>query len=312
VKLLRRSFLVLLLICMGCVAQSKPSDLTQKIETQVRSFYNIPAEVKVEVGPLQPSEFANYDSVTINLSGEGKKKVFDFLVSRDQKTLIRLTKMDLTKDPYSAIMSKIDLSNRPTRGNNDAKVVVVNFDDFECPFCSRMHQTLFPEILKEYGDRVKFVYKDYPISEIHPWSMHAAVDAHCLAVQSNDAYWDFADYIHANQREVGSQKSLDGQVSALDRITTEQGKRHSVDDNKLQACMKAQDDSTVKASIHEAEELGVSATPTLFINGQELDGALSLQDMRTTLDRALTRAGVPAPQRPGAGSSSGDAKPSGQ
>jgi len=60
-----------------------------------------------------------------------------------------------------------------------------------------MHQTLFPEIFKEYGDRVVFIYKDDPLSEIHPWAIHAAVDANCLAVQNVDAYWDFADYIHA-------------------------------------------------------------------------------------------------------------------
>ncbi len=60
-------------------------------------------------------------------------------------------------------MSKIDVSGRPSRGAKSAKVVVINFDDFECPFCSRMHQTLFPEIFKEYGDRVNFIYKDDPL-----------------------------------------------------------------------------------------------------------------------------------------------------
>ena len=69
-------------------------------------------------------------------------------------------KLDLTKDHYTETMSKIDTSGRPVRGNKDAKVVAVNYDDFECPYCSHMHQTLFPELLKEYGDRVAFVYKD--------------------------------------------------------------------------------------------------------------------------------------------------------
>jgi protein-disulfide isomerase len=72
---------------------------------------------------------------------------------------------------------------------------VVNFDDFECPLCSRMHQTLFPEILRDYGDRV--TYKDHPVVEIHCWALHAAVDANCLTSQSTDAYWNFVDYIHA-------------------------------------------------------------------------------------------------------------------
>jgi len=299
VTLLRRSILVLVLVCLGCSAQLAPvpSDLIQKIERQVRATYNVPAGVKITVGPPRPSDFANYDAVTITMEGDSKKQTYEFLLSKDGKTLARMSKLDLTKDPYAEAMKKIDLNGRPMRGNKDAKVVVVNFDDFECPFCSRMHQTLFPEILKEYGDRVEFVYKDYPLTEIHPWATHAAVDANCLAAQNNDAYWDFADRIHANQREVNSEKGRDAQFAALDRLALEQGQKHSLDQSKLQACVKAQNDDAIKASMHEAEGVGVSATPTLFVNGQEMDGALPISEMRAALDRALQQAGVPAPSR---------------
>jgi len=294
VTLLRRSILVLVLVCLGCSAQlaPAPSDLIQKIERQVRATYSIPASVKITVGPLRPSDFANYDALTITMEGGEKKQTYEFLLSKDGKTLARMTKLDLTKDPYVEAMKKIDLSGRPTRGSKDAKVVVVNFDDFECPFCSRMHQTLFPELLKEYGDRVEFVYKDYPLTEIHPWATHAAVDANCLAAQNNDAYWDFADHIHANQREINSEKARDAQFAALDRLTLEQGQKHNLDQSKLQACVKAQNEDAVKASMHEAEGVGVTATPTLFVNGQEMDGALPISEMRAALDRALEQAGV--------------------
>src|SRR5579863_6039824 len=288
VTILRRSILVLLLVCLGCSAQLAPvpSDLTQKIERQVRVTYSIPASVKITVGPLRPSDFANYDALTITMEGGEKKQTYEFLLSKDGKTLARMTKLDLSKDPYAEAMKKIDLNGRPTRGNKDAKVVVVNFDDFECPYCSRMHQTLFPELLKEYGDRVEFVYKDYPLTEIHPWATHAAVDANCLAAQSNDAYWDFADHIHANQREVNSEKGSSAQFAALDRLTTAQGQKHNLDQTKLQACIKAQNQDTLKASISEAEAVGVSATPTLFVNGQEMDGAVGIGEMRAALDLA--------------------------
>ena len=294
VTLLRRSILVLVLICLGCSAQSAPSDLTQKIERRVRANYSIPASVKITVEPIRPSEFANYDAVTIDLDGSSKKQTYDFLLSKDAKTLVRLTKMDLTKDPYVEVMNKISLAGRPTRGSKDAKVILVNFDDFQCPFCSRMHETLFPELLKEYGDRVQFVYKDYPL-EIHPWARHAAVDANCLSAQNNDAYWDFADYIHANQREVSFGRSREGEFAILDRLTTEQGQKHNLDQTKLQSCVKAQNEDTIKASMTEAEGVGVSATPTLFVNGQEMDGALPISELRAALDLALTQAGVPAP-----------------
>jgi protein-disulfide isomerase len=296
--LLRRSFLVLALVCLGCAAQSVSTELNQRIDRQVRHYYNLPPSVNLVIGSLRPSEFPGYDAVTITIQGGDKKQDYDFLLSKDDKMLIRMTRMDLSKDPYAETMKKINTSGRPIRGNKDAKVVVVNFDDFECPYCSRMHQTLFPDVLKEYGDRVEFVYKDYPLVEIHPWATHAAVDANCLAGQSSDAYWDFADYIHANQHEVSSQKDHEAQFAQLDKLTTEQGQKHNVDVVKLQSCIKAQNDDAVKASIHEGDAIGVAATPTLFVNGQELDGAISPADMRATLDRALQQAGVPAPAHP--------------
>src|SRR5205085_556559 len=258
---LRRSVVLLVLICLGCSAQSVPSEVAQRIERQVRSFYSIPAGVKINLSPLKPSEFPNYDALTITFEGSDKKQTYDFLLSKDGKTLMRMAKIDLTKDPYAELMKKIDLSGRPTRGNKSAKIVVVNYDDFECPYCSRMHQTLFPQLLKEYGDRVEFVYKDFPLSEIHPWAMHAAVNANCLATQNNDAYWDFADYVHSNQKEFNSQKGDAAQYGALDHLTLEQGQKHSVDITKLQACIKLQDETAVKASLKEAEGLGVDGTP---------------------------------------------------
>jgi protein-disulfide isomerase len=301
VKLWRRSLFVLLLICLGCSAQSAPPDVALRIQHRVRAFYNIPADVKVTLGPLHSSEFPNYDAMTISFDNGEKHSKYDFLLSKDHNTLIRMTKMDLTKDPYVELMKKIDVSGRPVRGNKDAKVVVVSYDDFECPFCSHMHQTLFPELLKEYGDRVKFIYKDFPLAEIHPWATHAAVDANCLAAQNDEAYWDFADYIHENQKDVNGQKGRDEQFAELDRLTLMQGQKHDLDGAKLQSCIKAQDDDVVKASVKEGEGLGVDATPTLFINGQKIDGAVPIADLRTILDQALEQADVPVPVHPAAG-----------
>ena len=295
----RRSVFVLLLVCLGCSAQSVSPDVAQRIERQVRTYYTIPPRVKVEISQLKPSEFPNYDGLTITFEGNEKKQSYEFLLSKDKKTLIRMSKLDLTKDPYADVMKKIDITGRPTRGNKNAKVVVVNYDDLECPFCTRMHQTLFPELLKEYGDRVLFVYKDFPLSEIHPWAMHAAVNAGCLASENSDAYWDFADYIHANQSEVNSEKTRSSQFDALDRIAVQNGKKYNVDSNKLQACIKAQNDTAVKASIKEGDSLGMSATPTIFVNGQEVDGALPASEVRNIFDKALEQAGIAPPTRAG-------------
>jgi protein-disulfide isomerase len=297
VTLIRRSFILLLVVCLGCVAQSASPDLTRKIERQVRSYYNMPPDVNVTIGAPSPNpDFPNYESLTVTVDSGGKKQDLAFLVSKDRSSLIRLTKFDLTKDPLAEKMSKINVNGRPTRGAKASKVVVVNFDDLECPFCSRMHQTLFPELLKEYGDQVTFIYKEYPLTEIHPWATHAAVDANCLAAQNGDAYWDLADYIHANQHEVNNEKTPGARLEALDKLTMLQGQKHSLDVVKLQSCIKAQDESAVKASMKEAEGIGVEATPTLFINGEKIDGAVPISQVRAALDRALKDANLPVPE----------------
>ena len=125
--------------------------------------------------------------------------------------------------------------------------------------------------------------------------MHAAVDANCLAAQNGDAYWDFSDYIHANQHEVSNEKTFADRLSAIDRLTMLQGQKHNLDTVKLQSCIKAQDESAVRALMKEADSIGVEATPTLFINGEKIDGAVPPSELRAALDRALKDANLPVP-----------------
>src|SRR6516164_1110606 len=232
---MRRVAIFLLLLCLGCRAQSVSPETRQRIEQQVRARYSVPAGVNIGIGSLAPSEFPNYDKLSVTLSREGKTQVIDFLLSKDAKTLVHLSKIDLTKDLYAEAMDQIDIKGRPVRGNPEAKVTIVNYDDFECPFCSRMHATLMTEILPKYGDRVKIVYKDYPLP-MHPWAPHAAYDANCLAKESPTAYWDLADYLHANQRAIsGNSQDLQKSYAELDRVTLDFGKKHGADSNRLQA-----------------------------------------------------------------------------
>ncbi len=294
----------LVLLGPGCSAQTfsaasaLPPDVTRRVQTEIRSHYNVPNSVDIAVGTPKPAEVPGYDTVVVTFTGGGHTTTHDFLISRDRKTLAHLEKMDISQD----LMSKIDVKGRPVRGNANAKVTIVNYDDFECPFCSRMHATLFPEFLKEYGDKVKFIYKDYPLVEIHPWAMHAAVDGNCLADQSNEAYWEFADYVHANQREITpkaqgeqSQPNWSEAFSKLDAIAKQHATRHNLDQQKLDACIKKQDESAVRASMAEGDKLGVDSTPTLFINGERVTGVAPDDQLRAILNRALVAAGEQAP-----------------
>lgn len=297
----RRFLIAFLLLCLGCAAQANSPEVNQRIERQFRAFYGerIPPSVIISVGPRQPSkDFPGYDKVTIALSQGERKQEVDFLLSKDGNTLVRVTKFDLTKDPFAETMKKIDLRGRPVRGNKDAKVTIVNFDDFQCPFCSHMHSELTEQVLKTYGDRVKLVYKDFPLTEIHPWAVHAAVNANCLASQSGDAYWDFADYAHANQRQItGTEQKppFKEQFAALDKAALDIGQRRNLQLAPLQSCLKAQSDAPVLASIKEGMGIGVQATPTIFVNGEKVDGAVPLPEMQALINRALRDAGQTVP-----------------
>jgi protein-disulfide isomerase len=124
------------------------------------------------------------------------------------------------------------------------------------------------------------------------------VNANCLASQNGDAYWDFADFIHSNPGEVKSEKGRDAEFATLDRMATQQGQKHNLDAAKLQACIKAQNQDAIKASVKEGEAIGVEATPTMFVNGQKVDGALSLSELRAVFNSALEQAGVAVPTHP--------------
>jgi len=285
-----------LLVCLGCSAQSSNPDLDHRIERQIRAQYDLPAGVNLLLGPRTPAaDFPGYEAMSVTISLGEQKKVYDFLVSKDGKSLIRLTKMDLTKDPYADVLQKIHIDGRPVRGNKDAKVTIVNFDDFQCPYCAMMHGELTNDILKSYGDKIKLVYKDFPLTEIHPWAKHAAIDANCLASQNPNAYWNFADDVHAQAKDMAHGMTLDQQKDKLDLITIQQGQKAGVNMDTLQACVKAQKDDTVRASMDEAEILGVDATPTIFVNGQKISGAVPPEELKAIINRALTDAGVSVP-----------------
>lgn len=316
-QLSRRVFFAALLLALGCKAQVPKEQADRIIEHQVRNYFQIPSNVQVQIGPRKPSEFPNYDTVTVTLSQGDHKQNTDFLLSKDGKTLLRMSKLDLTKDPYDELMNKINILGRPVRGNKDAKVTVVSYDDFQCPYCGHMHQQLFSEIFPAYADRVRVIYKDFPLP-MHDWAIHAAVNANCLAEQSNDAYWELADYVHANQRAISQtadpgsappkRRSLPEETAALDTLTFDYGRKHNLDMPKLQACVTAQKDDAVRRSMEEASNLGVSGTPTLFVNGEKIDGAVPPAMVRDVINRALREAGepVPPPTAPSA------AKPAGQ
>ena len=297
-----RFFAVLLALCVtaGCKAQTESpagadAGASRRIEVLIRSQFNIPQDYNVAIGARKPSTISGYQELPVTVSKGERSQIISFLISTDGKKLARLETYDLTRDPASGI----DTAGRPVRGNPNAKVTIINFDDLECPYCARMHAQLFPSTLERYKDKVRFVYKDFPLVEIHPWAMHAAVDADCLAEQNQDVYWKYVDYLHTHAQEVtGEDRDVAKSHAALDRIAREQSAAGKLDSQKLDACIAKQDDSRVKESLKEANVLGLEGAPALFVNGERINGAVPEEQVWMAIDRALRAAGEQPPALP--------------
>jgi protein-disulfide isomerase len=293
--------LLVLGLAVGCKAQNTPAPaldaaVQRRVDVAVRNQYSLPADVSVSIGARKPSLFPGYDTLPVMLTHEAKSQVVDFLISNDGQKLVQMNTFDLSKDPADSV----PIAGRPIRGNPDAKVTVVNFDDLECPFCARMHEELFPETLNHYKGLVRFIYKDDPLTDLHPWAMHAAVDANCLAEQSGDVYWTYVDYLHGHGQEVtGEDRDPAKSFAALDRIAHQEATLGKLDDARLNACIGKQDETQIKASLKLADDLGLDGTPAVIVNGEKVNGgAVPRDELWTVIDRALRAAGEQPPPLP--------------
>jgi len=299
---------------LGCHAQTpaptaagtplSPS-VARRVEVLLRTKASLPPGSTISVGPAMPSELNGYKTIAVTVSSDGKSShPITFLLSDDGKTLAQFNKYDIAADPRTLIAS----DGRPARGGPaTAPVIIVGFDDLECPYCARLHSTIFPAITQRYGDKVRIVYKDFPLDQ-HPWAMHAAVDVNCLADQSAPGYWKLVDTIHAHSGEIGkdlnapadptgkeADKTLPRATAQLDTLTKTEGADEKVDMAKLEACIAKQDTKAVDAEKQLAISLNLESTPTLFINGDKIDGALPIDFIFGVIDDALRAENVTPP-----------------
>jgi protein-disulfide isomerase len=271
------------------------STVNRRVEVLLRSQFSIPSGYEIVFGEKTKSEFPGYDTLPVTFIHDSQRSTATFLISKDCSTLVRLEKFDISKDPALAIQ----VDGRPTRGDDTAKVEIINFDDLECPYCARLNSELSTQTLEHYKGLIKIVYKDYPLEEIHPWAMHAAVDANCLAGLDSKAYWAFVDFVHAHERDIsGAQFEPAKSFLALDHIAGTFGAENKVDEAKLGMCLKRQDEAVVRSSLKSGESLGIHSTPQMFVNGERLQsGARPTEELWPAIDRALKAEGIQPPPK---------------
>lgn len=164
----------------------------------------------------------------------------------------------------------------PLRGNPKAPVTVAVFSDFQCPYCARLAKTL-TEVEKSEGDKFRVVYHYLPLS-IHPWAKPAAEFAACAQRESSAAFWSLHDFLFAHQRELSVDR-LAGSVADWEKTAP------GLDRERFAKCVsESLTSGQVEQDVALGNDLWVHSTPTVFVNGERVDGT-SADELRSTVRR---------------------------
>ncbi len=167
---------------------------------------------------------------------------------------------------------------RSGRGPEDAAVTIVEFSDFQCPYCARFQEETLPQILSEYGDQVRFVYRDFPLTSLHANALKAAEASECADDQGK--YWEYHDLLFQNQTALDDE-SLKGYAASLE-----------LDAATFDDCLASgKYTQEVAKDLQDGTEAGVQGTPSFFVNGMPIRGAQPYQAFQAAIEAALSEAG---------------------
>lgn len=183
----------------------------------------------------------------------------------------------------SDVLKKLTNGTFPPKGNKDAKVTVVEFADFRCPFCERFFTDTEPQLLKDYVDtgKVKFVFRNYAF--LGPASTVAANAAECANEQGK--FWEMYDYLYKNQPD-----ESDTSMYTVPNLTSGAATAIGLNTDQFSSCLSANKyDKNQAADLAEGQSIGVSGTPTFYINGTQLVGAQPYASIKAVIDQELAK-----------------------
>ncbi len=177
----------------------------------------------------------------------------------------------------SSAQPTVSADDDPSRGPADARVTVIEYADFQCPYCGRFHVQTWPQLLQQYGDRVRFVYRDFPLSALHPYAEKAAEAGDCA--QEQGKFWEYHDALYTNQ-------------TALDRASLSRYAQNvGLDTARFDSCVDSgKHAAEVANDLQEGTVAGVTGTPAFLVNGKLITGAQPFSVFQTAIDAALANA----------------------
>lgn len=168
----------------------------------------------------------------------------------------------------------IPIDDDPIIGPEEAPITIIEFSDYECPYCQRWHTEVFERLLEAYPDEVRLVYRDFPLASIHPNATPAAIAANCAREQ--DVFWDYHDKLF--KMELGLNTEAYQEYASQLEIDTEE----------FNECLDSgRYDEEVQADFDFAANLGVRSTPTFFINGIAVVGAQPFEVFQQVIEQEL-------------------------
>ena len=244
----------------------KPADsgsLEARIEQYLRNLYAWGPDYEIKIGTQKPSPVPDLLEVPVTVSKGGQSDSAVIYVSKSGKYMVRGELTDMTADPFADVAPKLHAGNSPSMGPADAKITLIEFADFECPVCRQLDLILRDLVPKH--PEVRLVFKHFPLVDIHPWAMTAALATQCAYDQDPAAFWKMHDAIFDAQDTITPENAWD---KLLD-IATQSG----VNPDKYRTCIADPDTATqVKSTIEEGHALNITATPTTFVSNRRVVG----------------------------------------
>lgn len=192
---------------------------------------------------------------------------------------------DNTQPPTPAAPVTVSTGHFPVLGNKNAKVTLVEFADFRCPFCERFYTDVEKNIIKDYVNTGKVKYAFRSFAFLGPQSTDASIAAECINEQGTDKFWKFHDWMYEHQ----APESDTGYYSK-DNLIKYATAIPGVDKNKFSTCLNTSKDADkVAQDLSDGQTAGVSGTPTIFVNGVAIVGAVPYAQVKTAIDAALAK-----------------------
>src|SRR5262245_6979387 len=239
-------------------------ELKNKVDAYLRNMFAFGPDVKLTVADFRESGVANLLETDITVTIGVNKQDAKMWVSKDGKYLLRGEMVDMSKDGFAENRAKLDLKAAPVTGAANAPMTIVEFADFECPVCQRLHEAL-KSLLPKYP-QVRLAFKDFPLEQMHPWARTGALAGRCAYQQDAKAFWKMYDYLYENQELISASNAWDKAVDFAGQAGLKK--------DEFKACMTSPEaTAAIDASVANGKLLDVNSTPTLFVNGRRIVGA---------------------------------------